>query len=752
MKKSHLALIVKNYRYICVFILTAHQMTRRLSIWIVTMLVALSSFGTTSDDVAQARALAQRLSPKLAAKVEFKKITADNGKDLFTLDGENGKVVIGGNNANSMATGLNRYLNRYCMTTVSWYADVPVQLPDILPDVPAPERVTARVPQRFFLNYCTWGYTMPFWQWRDWERFIDWMALNGVNLPLAITGQEAVWHKVWTKLGMSDAQVRAYFTGPAYLPWHRMANIDGWCGPLPKEWLEGQTALQQRIVERERALNMRPVLPAFAGHVPGALREIFPDADIQPLISWAGFDEQYRTYFLDSQDPLYARIQSLFLEEQTRLFGTDHIYGIDLFNEMEPPSFEPEYLNKVTKHIYESLTAVDPDAEWLHMAWFLYNQRKEYTRERTRAMLTGVPLGKMTMLDYYCEYQEMWREHDGFYGQPFIWCYLGNFGGNTNIQGRVREAGRRIERALKECGDNLVGIGSTLEGLDVQQFPYEYILEKAWDLGKNYEQVINEVADRHSGCVSEPVRKAWKLLYNEVLDINPDNFAAPLPCSYPVMGKENRPIQYNPRDLLAVWDYLMEQDQVTTDAMTIDLVWVGRQLLGDLFLVEKQAFDKAFSQRDKQAFYESSNLLIELLSDLDDINSHHPHATLSQWLKQARDLGKTAAVKDYYEMNARRLITTWGGHLNDYACRNWSGLMWDYYAKRWDFYIREATVEIISGKDFDNEAFRAAANKFQEKWVTTTAEPLQGTINQDILTHCRALREKYRPQLEAWAH
>ena len=126
MKKSHLALIVKNYRYICVFILTAHQMTRRLSIWIVTMLVALSSFGTTSDDVAQARALAQRLSPKLAAKVEFKKITADNGKDLFTLDGENGKVVIGGNNANSMATGLNRYLNRYCMTTVSWYADVPV--------------------------------------------------------------------------------------------------------------------------------------------------------------------------------------------------------------------------------------------------------------------------------------------------------------------------------------------------------------------------------------------------------------------------------------------------------------------------------------------------------------------------------------------------------------------------------------------------------------------------------------------------
>ena len=724
------------------------MMIRRFMICTMVMLVALAAGGTVNDDVEQATALASRLSTPLAKKVQFEKIQDDHGKDVFTLESRSGKVVIGGNNANSMAMGLNRYLNRYCKVTVSWYADVPVLLPDVLPDVSAPERVTARVPQRFFLNYCTWGYTMPFWQWRDWERFIDWMALNGVNLPLAITGQEAVWYNVWKSLGMNDEQVRSYFTGPAYLPWHRMANIDGWCGPLPKEWLEGQTALQQRIVERERALNMRPVLPAFAGHVPGALRDLFPDADIQPLISWAGFDKKYRTYFLNSEDPLYSRIQRMFLEEQTRLFGTDHIYGIDLFNEMEPPSFEPDYLNKVTRHIYESLIAVDPAAEWLHMAWFLYNQRNEYTKERTRAMLTGVPQGKMTMLDYYCEYKEMWREHEGFYGQPFIWCYLGNFGGNTNVQGRVKEAGERIERALAECGEGLVGIGSTLEGLDVQQFPYEFILEKAWDFAKTDEQVINELADRHVGHESAPAREAWKLLYNKVLDITPDNFAAPLPCSYPVMGKENRIVKYEPRDLLAVWDYLLAQDRVATDAMTIDLIWVGRQLLGDLFLAEKKAFDKAFEQRNKKAFFEHSSLLIELLSDLDDLNSHHPHATLGQWLQQARDLGETSKVKDYYEMNARRLITTWGGSLNDYACRNWSGLMWGYYGKRWEAYIREVTVAMISGHDFDDAAYRATADKFQEKWVVTSEEVLQGSIDQDILTHSRALREKYRSQLD----
>ena len=720
-------------------------------IWTAMLLMTLAAHATTNVDIEQAQALAARLAAPLAAKVEFQKINPDGGKDVFTLESRGGKVIIGGNNANSMAVGLNRYLNRYCKVTVSWYADVPVKLPKALPDVSAPERVTARVPQRFFLNYCTWGYTMPFWGWKQWEHFIDWMALNGVNLPLAITGQEAVWYNVWTSLGMSDEQVRSYFTGPAYLPWHRMANIDGWCGPLPKEWLDGQTALQRRIVERERALNMRPVLPAFAGHVPGQLRELFPEADIQALGDWAKFEEQYRTYFLNSEDPLYSRIQRMFLEEQTRLFGTDHIYGIDPFNEVDPPSFEPDYLNKVSQHIYESLTAVDPDAEWLQMAWFLYYQRKDYTRERTRAMLTGVPQGKMTMLDYYCEYKEMWREHDGFYGQPFIWCYLGNFGGNTNVQGCVKEAGERIERALQECGSNLVGIGSTLEGLDVQQFPYEYILEKAWSFAKTDEQVATELADRHAGRESAPVREAWRLLYDKVLNIRPNLRAAPLPCSYPTMGKEGRPVQYDPRDLLAVWDLLLQQDAVTTDAMTIDLIWVGRQLLGDLFLAEKQAFDQAYQQRDKNALFAQSDLLFEILSDLENLNNHHPHCTLGLWLQEARDLGSRTKVKDYYEMNARRLITTWGGSLNDYACRNWSGLMWDYYTKRWENYIREVTVAIISGKEFDEASCRANIDKFQEKWVTSTEEISYETEEKDLLTHCRELREKYRQQFDDWA-
>jgi len=714
-----------------------------------------------NKDVEQAKLLATRLSQRLSEKVDFKIInTGENGKDIFSLESRADKVIIGGNNANSMAVGLNRYLNYYCKTTISWYADIDIDLPDILPNVTTKEVVEARVPQRFFLNYCTFGYTMPFWDWNDWERFIDWMALNGINMPLAITGQEAVWRNVWVKLGLTDTEVRNYFTGPAYLPWHRMANIDAWCGPLPEEWLDGQAELQKKILARERALNMRPVLPAFAGHVPLKFKQLHPEADIKAMSTWDEFELPYRTYFLNSEDQLYTKIQKLFLEEQTRMFGTDHIYGIDPFNEMDPPSFEPEYLNKISKHIYKSLTAVDPKAEWMQMGWFLYYQRKDYTPERAKAMLTGVPQGKMTMLDYYCEYKEMWRDLDGFFGQPYIWCYLGNFGGNSNIQGNVKQAGEKLEKALKEGGKNLVGIGSTLEGLEVQQFPYEYIFEKAWDFQKTDEQVVNELADRHAGTISQTVRDAWKILYNNVLDIRPTTFCGPLPCSYPMFGKEHKRsvIRYNPQQLLDAWNLLLKQDTLKTDAMTIDLIWVGRQLLGDLFFVEKQKLDSIYINRNNNdsitvllEIWKQSKMLVDIIVAMDGLNSRHPFCTMHKWIEQARDLGIKPEVKDYYEMNARRLVTTWGGDLNDYACRNWAGLLFNYYSLRWSIYIETIINSLGENKEFDSDILNKKIKELQDSWPNSKEKLFTWNDTKSALDFSKEINNTFGEQLNSYA-
>jgi hypothetical protein len=151
---------------------------------------------TPQRDLEQADALVRRLIPGVSAQIKTEILTG--GQDRFEVESVDGKVVLRGNNANSIAVGLNHYLKQYCHCNVSWYADNPVEIPQILPEVSGKIAKDARCDNRFFINYCTFGYTMPWWQWRDWERFIDWMALNGVTMPLAITGQEAVWYRVWT--------------------------------------------------------------------------------------------------------------------------------------------------------------------------------------------------------------------------------------------------------------------------------------------------------------------------------------------------------------------------------------------------------------------------------------------------------------------------------------------------------------------------------------------------------------------------
>ena len=717
-------------------------MTKKL--FFIALLTVLLPFWATAqhNDVREAEQLVKRLIPEFAAQFEFKQVPS--GTDTYSLESSNGKIIISGNNANAMATGLNHYLKRYCNTTVSWYADVPVEMPEVLPTIPSKETATAKVERRFFLNYCTYGYTMPFWTWKEWERFIDWMALNGINMPLAITGQEAVWYNVWANLGMTDEEIRNYFTGPTYLPWHRMANIDKWNGPLPKEWLDNQIELQRQILARERALNMKPVLPAFAGHVPAELKRLYPEANIQYLGEWADFADTYRCHFLNPEEPLFAKIQKMFLDEQTRLFGTDHIYGVDPFNEVDPPSWEPKYLKNVSKNMFNILKQANPKAEWMQMTWMFYHDKAKWTAPRIEALLTGVKKGKMWLLDYHCEKVELWKNTNKFHGQPYIWCYLGNFGGNTTLTGNVKDSGHRLDIALNEGGKNLEGIGSTLEGLDVVQFPYEYIFEKAWTSALSDEEWVKNLADRHLGKASEDVRSAWEILFNDIYVQIPRTLGV-LPNLRPTFNNNHDSRtgnDYTNKQLIEAWKLLLNTPNADRNAMELDLIVVGRQVLGNYFAEIKKQFDAAFTAKDLAKMEEKATLMREILKDLDDLNSFNSRCTLQNWIKEARNYGSNEDIKNYYEHNARNLITTLGGRLNDYASRTWAGLINDYYAKRWNIYIETLTECCKAGQPLDTKKLESDLADFENSWVNATGVS-ELPENGDILTFSKLICQKY---------
>ena len=213
----------------------------------------------------------ERIDKGASKKFKFE-LLKNEGKEFFELDQQGQKVVIRGHNWIDVAVGVNWYLKYYCGIHITWNNPT-AKLPAVLPRVAKKEKHETKMSLRYDFNYCTFSYTMAFWDWERWQQEIDWMALHGVNLPLAVVGEECVWRNMLLKLGYSKQEVNEFIAGPAFLAWWEMNNLEGWGGPLPDSWYAQQELLQKKILKRMREWGMQPVLPGYSGMVPSNARE-----------------------------------------------------------------------------------------------------------------------------------------------------------------------------------------------------------------------------------------------------------------------------------------------------------------------------------------------------------------------------------------------------------------------------------------------------------------------------------------------
>ncbi|KAL0421835.1 UNVERIFIED_CONTAM: Alpha-N-acetylglucosaminidase [Sesamum latifolium] len=199
---------------------------------------------------------------------------------------------ISGTTAVELLSGLHWYLKYWCGAHISWSKTGGPQLSSVPKSGSLPRIQDAGItmkrptPWSYYQNAVSSSYTFAWWDWERWEKEIDWMALQGINLPLAFTGQEAIWQKVFQDFNISAPDLDDFFGGPAFLAWSRMGNLHGWGGPLPQSWLDQQLILQKKILARMYELGMNPVLPAFSGNVPAALKSVYPSAKITRLGNW----------------------------------------------------------------------------------------------------------------------------------------------------------------------------------------------------------------------------------------------------------------------------------------------------------------------------------------------------------------------------------------------------------------------------------------------------------------------------------
>jgi alpha-N-acetylglucosaminidase len=162
----------------------------------------------------------------------------------------------------------------------------------------------------------------------------------------------------------------------------------------------------------------------------------------------------------------------------------------------------------------------------------------------------------------------------------------------------------------------------------------------------------------------------------------------------------------------------ISKNAVDKDAYRYDLVNFFSQWMGNHFMDIRNDFTVAYKNRDIKEMKRQVKIANQLFEDVDMLLNTHPAFMLGPWIEAARDWGTTKEEKDYYERQARTILTIWGGPvLNDYANRMWGGLVKDYYAKRWNLFFEAVIQAVKEGKEFDEKAFGEELSQFEHAWT-----------------------------------
>ncbi len=630
------------------------------------------------------------LGPDGAAKFIFEEDTKGQ-EGQFRIAGEGNSILIKACDGVSFLCGLNWYLKHVCKKQITWETRFPLQLPDRLPSLP--EEIVMQSPYRYryYLNYCTYSYTMAFWDWDRWEKELDLMALGGVNLALSLTGQETVIRETLLAMGMTREAVERYLPGCVYYAWFFMGNMDSFGLRMPEQWYQERLELAGKIHRRMLELGITPVLPGFYGIVPESIGEIYPDVKLAKQGKWCGFS---RPSYLSDKDPLFSRMAEIYYRKQKELIGDiTPFFAAEPFHEGgRREDFQiPEY----GAAIYGEMKKYREDAVWVIQGWGENPVLSLFERIDKQSLLI------LNLLS--ARIQDSSRITESFDGIPWIYCPVHNYGGRNSMYGFLRTMARE-PLELKKRDNNLAGIGLAPEALETNPVFYDLF----WDMTYRREPVqikewLEEYVERRYGGKNESVVEAWRLLEDSVYNsfVPQPGGAESYLCARPGWGITSvstwgpKQVNYDTEFVRRAGKLLYGQKDrfEDSDGFVYDLVDVTRQALANESRILYNRMMYWLGQGRKEKFREAVKRFQKLLRIQEQVLQRHPAFSLERYLKMAASWGAHYGMETEFLKEAKTLLTTWGDErcdvLHDYSAREWSGLTGSFYARRWELFLAE---------------------------------------------------------------
>ena len=706
------------------------------------------------SSVVAARAVLKRTLGPRAAEFEFGVIPASNGRPVYRISASGGRVTVRGSDAGAICRGVYCYLRESCHVMITWSGrnlDLPARFPDY-----AEKEVES--PYRFvqYYNTCTFGYSTAFWDWERWEREIDWMVLHGINMPLAMEGQEAVWQSVWHQLGLPQGEIDRFSVGPAYLPWFRMGNISSFDGPLPHRWIDQKTILQRMILDRMRELDMSPVVPAFSGFVPEVFLRVRPAAKTFTLLWTPEMPRLSRTFLLDPNDlEGYREIGGRFIREYKETFGEANYFLADAFNETHAPvSSDGRYeeLARFSRAVYEGILAGDAQATWVMQGWLFRNQPEFWDLKSIAAFLSPVPDDRMIIIDFSNDARarssvkdptegNTWKSCGAFLGKQWINGMIHTFGGNNNIKGNLPLISQQPSAVLASAEKrNLVGWGMDPEGIENNEVVYELMTDMGWSASSiDLQSWIPAYCTARYGAYPPEMATAWTLLLASAYSWHPTwNSRQAWQCR-PSLDPVAHGVESGPQFQHAVDAFLACAGHLSGKELYVnDLIELTAQACGGWVDGRLQAACAAHRAGRREDRDRAAKEALDMLLRIDSLMNARPDRRLETWTKRARRWADGPIEEAYYDSDSRRLITSWGwAQLYDYASRVYSGLIRDYYLMRWKLFFAGLQQEQPLSLDV-----------WEETWLSSPYKPSPVATVENIALEARRMLDICKTEVQ----
>ncbi|MCC8016811.1 MAG: alpha-N-acetylglucosaminidase [Clostridiales bacterium] len=631
---------------------------------------------------------------------DFNVIIVGEHIEFYCVTTDKGIVTVEASNYILAFCGIYDYLKKYCGVQLSWCANRTINIKS-LKMFDGELKKIIKQKYRVYMNYCTLDYSMCWWDFSRWEKEIDFMAMNGINMPLAVVGTEAVWFETLLDFGFSEKEALSAVSGPAFWAWQLMTNIEGYLPPKNKKYIYERLELGRKILKRYDEFGMNPIQQGFSGHVPMLLKNKYPAAKILNQRGWCGFPE---TAQIDPLDPLFKEFGKKYLSNLSRLMGFRKFIACDPFHEGTPPKPRPWYLKSVGKAIHGMYEEFDENSVWVMQSWSM-----------RKAIVKAVPKHKLLILDINSAKTE---KNKNMWGYPVVAGMLHNFGGKNAMQGKIKKHCQNIYYQLESKGAYVVGSGLFMEGINQNPVVYDLQFELLTENKPiNCNQWIDNYISRRYGKYNKTIRSAWEILLETCYrsDGYEENAVgsslASRPQMHPVMAGPCcyvKPFYDIEKFERAVTIFLSVHSEFEkSDGYQYDACDLTRQALSNRFYKNQLEFESVYLKRDLKKTKEIAAAQLEILLDIDKLLSHRSEMCFSGWICDAHNLASDDEEKKYFDFNARTLVTLWGDinsdlpQIYDYSWREWSGLIKEYYYPRWKMFYDYALNCLEKGKVFD---------------------------------------------------